>query len=124
MTSSLGLRRGGYQHALQAPQFVELSLAVGHRVLLFPLDNIGAFRLHVNQNSRIRVSMTKEQVIKLLRSACDRAGSQANWAKAHGIAPAYVNDVLNERREPGDKILDALGIERTYRRKRRSHPDG
>jgi hypothetical protein len=34
-------------------------------------------------------------------------------------APAYVNDVLNERREPGDKILEALGIERivTYRRR-------
>lgn len=62
--------------------------------------------------------MTKEQVIKLLRSACDRAGTQAAWARAHGIAPAYVNDVLNERREPGDKILAALGIERIYTRRR------
>lgn len=45
--------------------------------------------------------------------------TQAAWAKANGISPAYVSDVIAGRREPGQKILDALGLERvtTYRPK-------
>lgn len=44
---------------------------------------------------------------------------QAAWARAHGISPAYVNDVLHGRRDPGPKILDAIGFEKmiTYRPK-------
>lgn len=46
--------------------------------------------------------------------------SQVAWAKAHGVSPAYVSDVLAGRREPGKLVLDALGLERvvTYRRKK------
>lgn len=40
------------------------------------------------------------------------ASSQAQVAKDLGISPQYLNDVLNERREPGKKILQALGLER------------
>ena len=63
--------------------------------------------------------MNKEQVIDLLRAACVKAGSQTAWATERGIATAYVSDVLKGRREPGAKLLDALGIERivTYRRR-------
>lgn len=38
--------------------------------------------------------------------------TQAAWAKAHGISPAYVSDVIQGRREPGEKILKALGLKR------------
>lgn len=46
--------------------------------------------------------------------------SQTAWAKANGISPAYVSDVIAGRREPGKLILDALGLERviTYRKKK------
>lgn len=46
--------------------------------------------------------------------------SQAEWARKHGVSPAYVSDVLAGRREPGKLVLDALGLERviTYRKKR------
>lgn len=46
--------------------------------------------------------------------------TQSAWAKKHGVAAAYVSDVINGRREPGKAILDALGLERivTYRRKK------
>lgn len=46
--------------------------------------------------------------------------SQVAWAKANGVSPAYVSDVLAGRREPGKLVLDALGLERvvTYRRKK------
>lgn len=44
---------------------------------------------------------------------------QAAWARSKGVSAAYVNDVLKGRRDPGPKILDALGFERvvTYRPK-------
>lgn len=45
-----------------------------------------------------------------LRKACREAGGQSAWAEMHGISPAYVSDVLNARRDPGDKILAALGF--------------
>lgn len=46
--------------------------------------------------------------------------TQTAWAKANGVSPAYVSDILAGRREPGKLVLDALGLERvvTYRRKK------
>ena len=40
---------------------------------------------------------------------------------AAGVSQQYVNDVLKGRREPGESILKALGLERvvSYRRKNR-----
>jgi len=38
--------------------------------------------------------------------------TQAAWAKSNGISPAYVSDVIQGRREPGEKILKALGLKR------------
>jgi transcriptional regulator with XRE-family HTH domain len=68
--------------------------------------------------------MTKDQVIEQLRVAVailgtDRSG-QAVFAKRHGMSQQYINDVLNGRRDPGPKVLAALGLERvtTYRRVR------
>lgn len=56
--------------------------------------------------------------VDLLRAAVDKAGTQTAFAKKHGISIAYVNDVLQGRRQPGDKILKALGLESqlTYRK--------
>jgi hypothetical protein len=60
-----------------------------------------------------------DHVLALLRRRCDEAGGQKAWAKANGVSAAYVCDVLNGRREPGDGILRPLGLEKvvTYRRK-------
>lgn len=38
--------------------------------------------------------------------------TQAEWARTHGISAAYVSDVIQGRREPGEKILKALGLEK------------
>ena len=54
--------------------------------------------------------MTADQVRDLLRAACDKAGSQSNWAKSAGLSPAYVSDVLAGKREPGPKVLRVLGV--------------
>lgn len=63
------------------------------------------------------------QVIDLLRKQCAE-GAKAFGLK-HGISGAYLGDVLRGRREPGAKVLDALGLEKVvgYRKKREPLPD-
>lgn len=66
---------------------------------------------------------TANEVRALLRAACDNAGGQNAWARAHGVSNAYVSDVLLGRREPGPAICGALALtvitryERTSRRR-------
>lgn len=55
--------------------------------------------------------MTLDEVVALLRRECDALGGQKRWADTHGVSAAYVNDVLQRRREPGHRILDGLGLE-------------
>lgn len=57
--------------------------------------------------------------IRLLRETLD-GGNQAEMARKMGISPQYLNDVLNEKRGVGDKILEYLGLEKvvTYRRRK------
>jgi len=53
----------------------------------------------------------------ILQKACDgRALSVA--AEELDVSPQYLSDVLHRRREPGPKILKAIGLERVveYRR--------
>lgn len=64
--------------------------------------------------------MKQDDVIDRLRAAIAKAGSQAAFAEMYGLSAAYVNDVINGRREPGPAILEALGVEKvvTYQEKR------
>jgi hypothetical protein len=54
--------------------------------------------------------MTANDVRDLLRTACD--GNQRRWAAANSISAPYVSDVLAGKREPGETILRALGLDR------------
>ena len=54
--------------------------------------------------------MKIEAVISLLKTKTVAAGGQKAWAKANGISAPYVGDVLHRRRDPGEKILSALGL--------------
>lgn len=56
---------------------------------------------------------SKEELIQYVQSVIDEvyAGSQVKFAREKGISPAYLNDILHNRREPGPKILDAIGVE-------------
>lgn len=64
-----------------------------------------------------RPDMTPSQVRKLLDDMADTAGSQKNLAAQLDVSESYLSDVLTGRREPGEKLLEALGLERvvTYR---------
>ena len=41
--------------------------------------------------------------------------SRAQAAKALGISPQYLSDILNHRRRPGPSVLRALGLRRIDR---------
>ena len=63
--------------------------------------------------------LTITDVIALLRKRCKEAGSQRAFATANKISPQYIADVLRRKREPGEMILNALGLEKViiYREK-------
>ena len=54
--------------------------------------------------------MTTAEVVAMLKRACTAAGTARAWAKQHGVSEAYVSDVLNSRRDPGEAICRALGL--------------
>jgi hypothetical protein len=63
--------------------------------------------------------MTADDVRTLLRKDVDREGGQRAWARKHRVSAMYVSYVLSGDKEPGDKILKPLGIERivSYRKR-------
>jgi len=54
--------------------------------------------------------LTHAKLIKLLRETTEDAGSAKAWGELHKIGAPYISDVLNRRRDPGPKILKALGL--------------
>lgn len=63
--------------------------------------------------------LSEQDILERLRAAIRAAGSQQAFSREHGISAQYINDVVRGRREPGHKILEALGAERvvSYRLK-------
>lgn len=57
--------------------------------------------------------LTEQEVLARLRTAVAEAGSLREFAKAHKLTAAYVHDVLHGRRALADRILAAIGVERT-----------
>lgn len=66
--------------------------------------------------------MNLKDVIQMLRNRIKKAGTQTAAADELGVSKSFLSDVLNGEREPGEKLLGALGLERrevvTYVRKR------
>ncbi len=56
--------------------------------------------------------LTADDVRKMLAAKCAEEGGQKYWAAQHGVSAAYVCDVLQGRREPGDAICNGLGLAR------------
>lgn len=56
--------------------------------------------------------MPVEYVRRQLERQCTALGSQKRFSAIHKVSIPYVNDVLNGRREPGEKILKALKMKR------------
>lgn len=57
-----------------------------------------------------RRQLTLDDVITLLRREAD--GRQVEFALRAGVTQQYISDILRGKREPGPKILDALGLQK------------
>jgi hypothetical protein len=66
--------------------------------------------------------MTKTAFIAYLREQVAVFGSQQALAQHCGVAASYLSDVLTGKREPGQKLLDALGFRRVVHYERVSEP--
>lgn len=65
------------------------------------------------ENRRLQQGMALAEVVRLVRGRCEAAGSQKDFAGLAGVSQAYISDVLNGKREPGQKLLAAIGLRRT-----------
>lgn len=63
--------------------------------------------------SSLPLSMDAEDFIKMMRDNMEILDcTQAEYAEMRGVSTAYLSDVLNGRREPGEKLLKAHGMKR------------
>ena len=54
--------------------------------------------------------MTKESLVKLLHKRADSHGSWYRLAESLNLSPQYLQDIKDGRRDPGGKLLTALGL--------------
>lgn len=59
--------------------------------------------------------MNKKELDTFIKGVAAQYKSQREFAKAVGLSPAYVGDVLLGRREPSERFLDAIGVEKVVR---------
>lgn len=52
------------------------------------------------------------ELIAHLAAEIKRFGTQKAFALEIGVSESYICDILNYRREPGEKVLQPLGFER------------
>lgn len=66
----------------------------------------------IEASKRMAELLTPDDVLDVLRDECAEMGTQKAWAKKNGVSPAYVNDLLQGRREISDRVAEMLGYER------------
>lgn len=59
---------------------------------------------------KMQKTYTLDGLLSLLEAEVGRSGSRKEAAKKLGVSAQYLGDVLNNKREPGKKILDALKL--------------
>jgi len=59
-------------------------------------------------------AMNTDKVREMLKAACQKPMTQRAVAKHLGVFPSYICDVLKGNRTPSKKILDFLGLERSF----------
>jgi hypothetical protein len=58
--------------------------------------------------------LNDDDVLRLLRAAVEREGSQAAFAKRYGVDRAHVNSALNGKRGVSATLVKALGLRKVY----------
>ena len=65
------------------------------------------------QIGRAGVIFDDNDVIRLLRAAVEREGSQTAFARRHGIERTTINAILSGKRPVTESVANALGLRRT-----------
>jgi CHASE2 domain-containing sensor protein len=63
---------------------------------------------------RQAVVFDDDDVVRLLRAAIEREGSQTAFAKRYGIERTSINTILSRKRPVTAAVANALGLQRTY----------
>jgi hypothetical protein len=58
--------------------------------------------------------LDEDDVVRLLRIAVEREGSQIAFADHYGVDRAIISAVLNGRRRIGGSLVKALGLRKVY----------
>jgi hypothetical protein len=53
-----------------------------------------------------------EEAVLVLREQTERVNSVKAWADANGFHSSFVGDVLRGRREPSERLLEAMGVKK------------
>jgi hypothetical protein len=53
-----------------------------------------------------------DRVRILLKARCKRAGGWEKWAEKHGLPPTSVRNWYFGLRDPGEKLLEIMGLEK------------
>jgi len=67
-------------------------------------SNIGTYALTFNH----------DEVVRLLKIAVEREGSQLAYAKHHRVDRSHLNQILNGKKHVGPSFLKALGLRNVY----------
>lgn len=59
-----------------------------------------------------KTTITVDEVRRRLQQQIDLNGSQTATAQRLGVSLAYLNDVIRGKREPGEKLLTPIGIQK------------
>ena len=59
-----------------------------------------------------QAALLLDTLILFIEGEIVRAGSQKELAKQWGISQVYLSDIIHYRREPGKKVLAAMGLKR------------
>lgn len=60
--------------------------------------------------------------LERLGENCRIFGGQRNYAAKIGVSEQYLSDVLKKRRDPGDKMLSGMRMEKIVRYKYKATP--
>jgi hypothetical protein len=68
--------------------------------------------------------VTEDDIAEILAKECAPYGKRKGatglsaWCLAHSVNKAHASEFVNRKRAPSNDLLNALGIERTYRKAR------
>jgi DNA-binding phage protein len=86
-----------------------------------PATAAGAVKTEVHEGLVVaklpKAVLDNTGVVRLLRAAVNRTGSQSAFARRMGLERSHLNAVLNGKRPPSESIIKALNLQIVYLRK-------